>query len=402
MNEENKITLENLPPISENERKFWEEHSDEYYHYLYRIDNKLNGKFYYGIHSEKKDGIHKIGEDNYMGSGIALTRAQERYGIENFEKTIIKTFSTRDEARLEERVVVNEKLVEDPNCYNNIIGGGAVSTSGHTAVNYKDEKLRKDNFFLIPTEEYHKNKDKYITPYDNKVTVLKKCDNKYVQITTEEYKNNLELYVKTIIVNYKDKNLRKDKFFSIPLEEYYNNKDKFITVTSGKSAFKNIKDSSDIRILDLNDPLVLSGQFIGVMKGVKQSKEVILKKTGEKNGSYGTMWITNGKENKKIKNTEIPEGWWKGSTIDDPKIKCINKYTLEEKYIKKSLIDFDNWYPYIFFKNNKLITKELLISVSNTSETWVEVAEKLNISVEVVKRMRKYCNITAENLKRVD
>jgi len=124
--------------------------------------------------------------------------------------------------------------------------------------------------------------------------------------------------------------------------------------------------------------------------------------TGEKNGMYGAIWITNGIENKVIKNTEIPEGWWKGSTIDDPKIKCINKYTLEEKYIKKSLIDFDNWYPYIFFKNNKLITKELLISVSNTSETWVEVAEKLNISVEVVKRMRKYCNITAENLKRVD
>ena len=45
MNEEKKITLEDLPPISEKEKKFWKEHSNEYYHYLYRIDNKLNGKY---------------------------------------------------------------------------------------------------------------------------------------------------------------------------------------------------------------------------------------------------------------------------------------------------------------------------------------------------------------------
>ena len=34
---------------------------------------------------------------------------------------------------------------------------------------------------------------------------------------------------------------------------------------------------------------------------------------GEKNGSYGTMWITNGTENKKIKALDnVPEGWYKG------------------------------------------------------------------------------------------
>lgn len=38
---------------------------------------------------------------------------------------------------------------------------------------------------------------------------------------------------------------------------------------------------------------------------------------GIKNGSYGTMWITNGIENKKIKKDvdTIPEGWYKGRII---------------------------------------------------------------------------------------
>lgn len=34
---------------------------------------------------------------------------------------------------------------------------------------------------------------------------------------------------------------------------------------------------------------------------------------GDKNSQFGTMWITNGTENKKIKKVdEIPEGWYKG------------------------------------------------------------------------------------------
>ncbi len=34
---------------------------------------------------------------------------------------------------------------------------------------------------------------------------------------------------------------------------------------------------------------------------------------GEKNSQFGTMWITNGTENKKIKKIDsIPEGWYKG------------------------------------------------------------------------------------------
>jgi hypothetical protein len=37
------------------------------------------------------------------------------------------------------------------------------------------------------------------------------------------------------------------------------------------------------------------------------------KQSGEKNSQFGTMWITDGVTNKKIKkNDTIPEGWCKG------------------------------------------------------------------------------------------
>ena len=37
------------------------------------------------------------------------------------------------------------------------------------------------------------------------------------------------------------------------------------------------------------------------------------KNRGEINSQFGTMWITNGEENKKLKlKSDIPEGWYKG------------------------------------------------------------------------------------------
>ena len=49
---------------------------------------------------------------------------------------------------------------------------------------------------------------------------------------------------------------------------------------------------------------------------IKMSLSAIGKHDGIKNSQYGTMWITNGIENKKIKKEEIvPNGWNKGRII---------------------------------------------------------------------------------------
>ena len=49
--------------------------------YIYKITNKTNGKWYIGSH----EGYRK----NYMGSGVALNNAYQKYGIENFTKEIL-------------------------------------------------------------------------------------------------------------------------------------------------------------------------------------------------------------------------------------------------------------------------------------------------------------------------
>jgi hypothetical protein len=87
-------------------------------HYFYRADNLVNGRYYYGIHSQDESI-----PDVYLGSGKALDMAIIKYGRQSFKKTILKYFLSRDEAFAYERLVVNENVIRDPKSYNIAIGG---------------------------------------------------------------------------------------------------------------------------------------------------------------------------------------------------------------------------------------------------------------------------------------
>jgi hypothetical protein len=89
-------------------------------HYVYKIMNLENGKFYIGKHSS--DSI----EDEYFGSGVGIRRAIAKYGIESFSKSIIAVFESSEEAFAFEAELVTKELVDTPLCYNGVLGGSGL------------------------------------------------------------------------------------------------------------------------------------------------------------------------------------------------------------------------------------------------------------------------------------
>jgi hypothetical protein len=87
------------------------------HYYLYEVKNKVNGKIYVGVH--KTECL----EDGYMGSGKAILQAIEKYGIDNFEKTILEFFDNSESMFRRESEVVNDSFLERDDVYNLRKGG---------------------------------------------------------------------------------------------------------------------------------------------------------------------------------------------------------------------------------------------------------------------------------------
>lgn len=86
-------------------------------HQLYKITNKLNGKYYIGVHTGD------IFKDNYWGSGYVLKESIEKSGKENFDREIIKQLNNKKEIYKLETQIVNEDFVNNQQTYNLAIGG---------------------------------------------------------------------------------------------------------------------------------------------------------------------------------------------------------------------------------------------------------------------------------------
>ena len=196
------------------------------FNYFYRIENLINGKFYFGVHGTD------ILADGYIGSGKRLKYAIKKYGIENFKKEILEFFDKYQEALDYEAEVVNKDLVLNPNCYN-LKKGGIGGNNG------KGDEWYREHINLMLQAQWK--------------------DPKFI----EEHKKRCS------------KNLKG---------------------SPNSSRFKG-KKHSDETILQMRNTHHLNGD-----------------QKGTKNSQFGTCWIHNDKENKKIKKSDIDlyPGWVQG------------------------------------------------------------------------------------------
>lgn len=245
-------------------------------YYVYKITNKLNGKWYIGKRKHKSPY-----DDSYMGSGKLIKEAIKKYGVNSFIKEILDIFDNNDDAAKFEASLVTKQTISTAMSYNMHEGGhGGFAHLNDGSKKHKErckKASKKSNGRNHPN--WGKNKFK---KGDKRTIEISKTAN---EIKKEDIKNNPEKYKKIYSLlseKQKNNNSMKNRCWCVPVETKDYNKDKKVYLKTE------------------------------IPKGwitIKQFRE----KLKRKSGSYGKFWIFNPltKENKYCKGN-IPEGWFKG------------------------------------------------------------------------------------------
>lgn len=381
-----------------------------FYCYVYKITNVKEGLFYFGAHKTIKLN------DGYASSSVNVRKDINRLGPENFKKEVVKFFNTSEEMfRHEEKMI--RKVLGHPNCYNRGVtpeckikncvlvkdteeknfyyvkvddprigktlfysGIGKVSVmdkdgntfqtsiddprylSGELVAPNKGQVTvkTKDGWINISQEEYRKNKDKYITPSNNRIIVKHKGqDNeKGFAIPLEEYKKNPDLYESAnkgwiLVRDKKDGTIK-----SVKKEDMTDDMEPF---SKGMVTVKD-KDGNKFYV-DVDDPRYVSGELRFFREGKKWmhkgNKKIQVDpdkvdkklKEGWKLGSMenGYYWVTKDGINKKIEKPLLEEylkaGWRKGAT--QIKKRWVTKDNISKSVLESEYENYlkDGWKP---------------------------------------------------------
>ena len=280
------------------------------YHIIYKTTCDITKRFYYGMHSTNNLN------DGYLGSGSELSRSIKKYGKDNHSIEILEYLEDRKSLKKREAEILSETVLRDPMCMNLAKGGGGYDY-GFGLITAKDKNgnmlaIHKDDPRFLSGELVGNQKGFVCTKdINDNIHFVEKTDSRYLS-------GELKWHLKDMIP-VKDKN---GNMLAIHKDDPRFISGELVGVSKG---FVNVKDDKgNISQVPIDDPRYLSGELVHVWKDKKhkeESKEKIGKvnseyQKGKGNSQYGTMWITNNIENKKInKNDTIPEGWRKGRLI---------------------------------------------------------------------------------------
>jgi hypothetical protein len=220
---------------------------------------RRNMMFYYlyeirnNINGKVYVGVHKtkVLDDGYMGSGKVVNASIKKNGVENFTKTILEHFDSAEAMYAREKEVVTEEFLSRDDTYNLRCGG----FGGFDFINKNSED------FLLKN---------------------RLCRAKTNVVLQEKYGPNWKAVM--------------------------------AKMASDASHTKEIKEKR--RETRLKNGTKSDASYMNTPKAKEKQRKTLVERShqkGNKNSQFGTMWITDGLSNKKIKKTDsIPDGWNRG------------------------------------------------------------------------------------------
>jgi hypothetical protein len=214
------------------------------YNYLYQITNTINHKIYVGCHSTNDL------DDGYMGSGTYINRAYQKYGQENFIKTILGFYPDAASMFAAEQDMVTPEFIKESTNYNGSVGGRG---------GMKSEEIYKSSIRSAKIGAYSKGKASMKTP-----------DGTVVKIDIDDDR----IDTKELVGITKGKSVVKDssgKIFQVDSDDPRIQTGELVGVTKG---FAVMKDSDGKRYhVPKDDPRIITGELKGNTSGSVQTAE---------------------------------------------------------------------------------------------------------------------------------
>ena len=186
------------------------------YYTIYKITNKINGRFYIGKH------ITENLSDDYMGSGKLIKKAIQKYGVNNFQKEILKIYDNEHDMNVAESLLID---LNDSYSYN-LQPGGKGSwqqiNENNLSNTEKCKKKKSNTMKTFWTEEKRKEQSKKMKKYFEE-----NGSKKYSESMKQRYKDPLYKEKFTKKMNLVNQDERKKKKASQKIKEKWQNDKEF-------------------------------------------------------------------------------------------------------------------------------------------------------------------------------